>query len=82
MTTMRRPPTGPQATATRADVERELGPLDEEVLERIIGLGPAVEHLRAARERTERSPADPSRSGSNTERLVEAVRDAVAEGED
>ena len=82
MTTMQRPSRGTQATATRADVARELGDLDEEVLERILALGPSVEDLCVARARLQRPAADPSRSGSDVERLVEAVRDAVAQDDD
>jgi hypothetical protein len=70
------------APATRAEVQRELGHLDEELLERILALGPTVDDLRAACERVRRPPVDRSRSGSDAERLVEAVRDAVAQGED
>ena len=76
MTTMQRPPTGPQATATRAEIRRELGDLDERVLERLVALGPTVEHLRAARDQ------HPSVDPSDTEALFEAVRDAVATSED
>lgn len=82
MTTTQRPARGAQPPATRAEVRQALGALADDVLDRILALGPTLGDLRVARERIDRPPADWSRSGSDTERIVEAVRDAIAQGED
>jgi len=65
---------GTRPPAGREDIHRELGELGEDVITRILALGPDVDDLRAAADRVGRD--------ADAEDLVEAVREAVARGED
>ena len=71
----------PHEPAARSDVVRELGPLDDLTLARILELGPTVAALVEARVyMTEGELAGPRRSpGRVVESIVDLVRDALAE---
>ena len=73
----------PHEPAARADVLRELGPLDDLTIASILALGPTVAALVEARVYLgEGEPATPRRSpGPIVEKVVDLVRDLLAREE-